>query len=78
MLQTANEKRANILIISESNRNCEDWYADTEGKAAIALLQALTPEQIGKSGKGYVWIRFRDIQIYSCYVSPNIAITEYP
>lgn len=77
MLQTATEKRANILIISEPNRNCKEWYADTEGKAAIALLQGAIPEQIGKPGKGYAWLRYQGIRIYSCYVSPNITMAEY-
>lgn len=77
LLQTATEKKADIMIICEQNKTLPHWYADTDGKAAIAMHQAITPEEIGHPGRGYMWVRIRGIRIYSCYVSPNISIDDY-
>lgn len=77
LLQTATEKEADVLIICEQNRSLPHWYTDTDGKAAIALHQNVIPEELGNPGKGYVWVRIGGIRIYSCYVSPNITLTEY-
>ncbi|XP_026811330.1 uncharacterized protein LOC113552686 [Rhopalosiphum maidis] len=77
LLQTATEKKADVIIICEQNKTLTHWYSDTDGKAAIATHQAIIPEEIGKPGRGYVWVRIRGIRIYSCYVSPNITMDDY-
>lgn len=77
MLQTAADKKADVIIISEQNKNLPGWYADMEGKAAIALLQNSALDEVGESGRGFTWIRVKGIRIYSCYISPNITMTEY-
>jgi len=41
------------------------------------MRQAISPEEIGHPGRGYVWVRIRGIRIYSCYVSPNISLDDY-
>lgn len=77
LLQTVTEKKADIMIICEQNKTLPHWYSDIDGKAAIATHQPIAPEEIGNPGKGYVWVRIREIRIYSCYVSPNITLNEY-
>jgi len=73
LLQTATEKKADVMIICEQNKTLPHWYSDTKGKAAIAIYQAIIQEEIGNPGRRYVWSRIRWVQLYSCYVSPNIT-----
>lgn len=77
LLQTATDKKADVIIISEQNKTLPHWYPDIDEKAAIAMHQSITPEEIGNPGRGYVWVRIRGIRIYSCYISPNISIDDY-
>ncbi|XP_015373928.1 PREDICTED: uncharacterized protein LOC107168894 [Diuraphis noxia] len=77
MLQTATEKKADVLIVCEQNTTLPHWHSDTDGKAAIAIHQETILEEVGDAGKGYVWVRIGGIRIYSCYVSPNTTFNEY-
>lgn len=77
LLQTATEKKADVMIISEQNKTLPHWYSDTDGKSAIAMHQAITPEEVGNPGQGYAWVRVQGIRIYSCYVSPNITMDDF-
>lgn len=61
LLQTATEKKIDIMIISEQNKTHSHWYSDIDGKSAIAIHQAITPEEIGNPGRGHVWIRIQGI-----------------
>jgi len=54
LLQTATKKKVDVMIICEQNKTLPHWYSDTEGKAAIVIHQATTPEEKGKPGRGYV------------------------
>lgn len=77
LLQTASEVRADVVVISEQNKNLPSWYADLNGDAAIAITNGLTPDEVGESGPGFVWLRIKGVRIYSCHVSPNITIDKY-
>lgn len=75
LLQTA--VNSDVIIISEQNTSIPSWYNDNRGDCAIGLLNGEAPDEVGVPGQGYVWIRLRGIRIYSCYISPNIHITDF-
>lgn len=77
MLQTATLEKHDIMIICEETKTLRFWYSGIHGKATITIHQAINPEEIGYSWKEYVWVRMSKIRTYSCYVSPNIAISDY-
>jgi len=54
LLQTAAERKADGIIIYEQNKTLPHWYSDTNGKAAIAIHNEITPEEVGNPGRGYV------------------------
>ncbi|XP_025407049.1 uncharacterized protein LOC112680997 [Sipha flava] len=77
MLQIATEKKADVLIICEQNATPPHWYADKDGKTAIAIHQGTALEETDDTDRGYVWVRIGGVRIYSCYILPNITINEY-
>lgn len=80
-LQTAAERKADILIISEFykyERAHERWQCDSSMRAAIAPITNILIDSVGRSdNNGFVWITVAGIRIYSCYWSPNSTPAEY-
>lgn len=68
---------SDVIIISEQHISLPSWYNDNRGVCAIGLRNGVVPDEVGTPGQGYVWIRLNGIRIYSCYISPNIHITEF-
>lgn len=61
--QTATNKKVDIIIISEQNRNEAGRYSDVKGDAAIAVQNGIIPQEIGAPGRGFVWIRVNEVRI---------------
>ena len=78
MLHTAREMKADIILNTEPNENKldESWLVEPGNSAAIKCMGAgLPPEK--KTNQGFAWIHYRNIYIYSCYISPNADIETY-
>lgn len=78
LLETAYEKRSNILLISEPHTIPEapGWYGSQDAKSAIYISESVDPINSGR-GQEFVWVDLEDFRIYSCYFSPNRKIEEY-
>lgn len=80
LMQTINELKVNLAIISEQYKNLESttWEADATGRAAIWSCWDLSlQERMDKSESGFVRVKIRGIYIYSCYAPPNTQIEEF-
>jgi len=57
----------------------QNWAGSSDKKAAIywkpELLRARC--QIASKGQGFVAIKYDDIVLFSCYISPNMGLTKY-
>lgn len=74
-LATASKLKADMIIISEPNKNSvkhrKDWICDENLDAAIKVLNKdLVIIKQGK-GSGFSYITTRELTLYSCYASPN-------
>lgn len=79
-MATANNRGIDIIAISEQYRNKDEkdgWYGDASGRAAIVAMGNLQVDKIGPRLQGFRWIEANQIRFYSCYCSPNIALTEF-
>lgn len=78
LMETANEKRSSILLISEPYTIPETsgWYGSLDARSAIYITESVDPTSSGQ-GQEFVWIDIEGIRIYSCYFSPNRKIKEY-
>jgi len=79
--QTAIEKEADVIIISEpftKYGNPEKWAFSIDRTAAVGITEHshLTLTDKG-SGAGYVWLRVVDIVVLSCYWKPGSPIEEF-
>ncbi|XP_022161818.1 uncharacterized protein LOC111027709 [Myzus persicae] len=78
MHQTALEKSADFVLISEYNRvEGPHWYADATNKAAIVNVKKTRLENEGCTEAGFSWVCDRGLRIYSGYWSPNSTFQEY-
>jgi len=78
MHQTALEKSADFVLISEYNRvEGPNWYADGTNKAAIVNVTKSRLDNEGRLEPGFRWVCDRGLRIYSCYWSPNSTLQEY-
>lgn len=80
MLQEMSEHNIDIIIVAEPYRIPDNapWFADTEGKAAIAWNPTSRPPCVLLcKGAGYVGVKRGDLLILSCYVSPNSEIAVF-
>jgi len=77
-METANEKRSSIILISEPYTIPETpgWYGSLDARSAINITESVDPTNSGQ-GQEFVWIDIEGIRIYSCYFSPNRKIEEY-
>lgn len=81
MAQTAEEIRADILIVSEPATPCghEDrWCFSTDRKAAVgtSLRSELSHDGRG-SGSGFAWLLLRGLTVFSCYCRLGASLPEY-
>lgn len=81
VLQTAAEKKTDILILSEFykyGRAHERWQCDSSMRAAIAAVtNVLIDSARSADNNGFVWVTIAGIRIYSCYWSPNSTPAQY-
>lgn len=75
LLQTAAERSAQVLIISEQNwnrRQDDKWVSSDDRTCAVSLTPTadFIVETSG-AGRGFAWIQGRGKRIYSCYNSRN-------
>lgn len=76
--QTVAEKSVDFALVSEMNRTeGPNWYADTNGKAAIVNLRNARLDNEGQSEPGFRWVTLYGMRIYSCYWSPNTTLQEF-
>lgn len=71
--QVAEEINADVMVISEPNRNeGEDnaWYPDSTDRAAVAVTDRIPVENPGQPERGFRWVKLSGIRIYSCYWPP--------
>lgn len=72
LYQLAQEKRADVLILSEQYRNKESpkWFPGTLGTAAIWITEPnKIPVESNRSRSGFVWIKSGGLTYFSCYLT---------
>lgn len=78
--QLGYEKEIDVFFISEQYRDYQSpgWYRDELGTSAIWIrdpTKMLVTEH--GSGRGYVWVRSKELTYYSCYFTPNEPIQTF-
>ena len=74
LMQTAKERGADILLISEQHKWSENsaWYQDASRRAGILVCSPhLTIGNFLESDAGFVWVEVAGVRVYSCYFSPS-------
>lgn len=75
--KTVNELNPDIVMITEQNRNKNNWFNDTKGDSAIWVtnhgIQKGYSINLIKQGTGMVAISYNEFIIISSYISPNIS-----
>ena len=74
LIQTAREKRADALLISEQYKWSENsaWYQDASRRAVILVCSPhLSIGDFLESNAGFVWVGVAVVRVYSCYFSPK-------
>ncbi|XP_046661608.1 uncharacterized protein LOC124354883 [Homalodisca vitripennis] len=78
--QLARELGVDALLVSEQYRDRDPgiWIPDSLGTAAFWARnsQEVMVRSHGR-GRGFVWIRCRDVTFFSCYLTPNEAIQDF-
>ncbi|XP_046681479.1 uncharacterized protein LOC124368248 [Homalodisca vitripennis] len=78
--QQARELGVDALLVSEQYRDRDPgiWIPDSLGTAAFWARnsQEVMVRSHGR-GRGFVWIRCRDVTFFSCYLTPNEAIQDF-
>jgi len=75
---TASQHSADILLVSEQyKKDSRPKLEDTSKRAAIINFSGLAVDKEGQTENGFVWAKIKNINIYSCYWSPNSTIEEY-
>lgn len=78
MFKTAMEAGAEIVIISEPNKKMakeRGWLMDEREDVAI-WVRGRKKEKNKKIGYGFISLEYKQIRIFGCYISPNIAKEE--
>lgn len=78
--KTTMENKTDVILASEPNKQClksGEWFFDDTHLAAIKVKDRNIRVYDTGSGKGFVWITIKDIQVFSCYISPNVSLREY-
>ena len=74
MMQTAWERGADVLLISEQYKWFENsaWYQDASRRARIHVCNPdYGVRDVLKSDAGFVWVDVARVHVYSCYFSPG-------
>ena len=74
VMQTARERRADVLLISEQRKWFENsaWYQDASKRAGILVCSPdLSIGDFMETDAGFVWVEVLGVPVYSCYFSPN-------
>lgn len=79
LLRLIEEKRADILIISEQYvyRSEQPWISDTLDTAAIWTVNKNVAVNRRGQERGFVWIKNDNVTIISTYLSPTDRIDEF-
>ncbi|XP_054272719.1 uncharacterized protein LOC128992994 [Macrosteles quadrilineatus] len=78
--QLAQEIGADTLLISEQYRDRDPhfWFPDSLGTAACWVRNSTeAPVRDHGRGRGFVWVRCRDVTFFSVYLTPNEPIREF-
>lgn len=78
--QTIYESKIDVAIISEQYKNLDkmEWERDSTSRSAIwACGNKAIEEGMKKPEEGYARVKIEGIYIYSCYMSPNIALSDF-
>ena len=73
-MQTARERGADVLLISEQHKWSENsaWYQDASRRAGILVCSPdLNIGDFLGTDAGFVWMGVAGVRVYSCYFSPN-------
>ena len=74
LMQTARERRAVVLLISEQHKWFENsaWYQDASRMAGILVCNPdLSIADFLEADAEIVWVGVTKVRVYSCYFSPN-------
>ena len=74
LMQTAREREANVLLISEKHKWSENfaWYQDASRRAGIfACSTDLSMGDFRESDARFVWVEIAGVRLCSCYFFPN-------
>ena len=70
-----------VCIVSEPNRARADggrWIVDQRKDVGIWVSRSAQQRRVAVGGgRGYVWVDMGAAVFYSCYVSPNVPLTEF-
>ena len=73
-MQTARERRADVLFISKQHNSCENsaWYQNVSRRTGILVCNPdLSIEDFLKTDVGFVWVEVTKVHVYSRYFSSN-------
>lgn len=62
------------MVVSEPYRNEGEenaWYPDSIGGAAVVVTDRISLENTGYPDRGFRWVEFSNIRLYSCYWPPH-------
>jgi len=81
LAQTAFEKEADVLVISEpathhGDENRGVFSTDRKTAVGIARHSALSHDGHG-SGEGFAWLSFQRLTVFGCYWRPGSTLQEY-
>lgn len=78
-LLTAAEEGSDVLLVSEPNKklSTRGWITDKKKDAAIYFKCNRFAIKDQFDGEGFTGVNCEGLDIYSCYISPNIKIAEY-
>lgn len=74
------EKSIGIVLGSEVNKSrvvSENWYRDKKRDVGIKIVGSNVDVKASGDGFGFVWVAVNDIQIFSCYISPNVPLLVF-
>ena len=74
LIQTARERRADVLLISEQHKWSENsaWYQDASRRAGILVCSPdMSIGDFLETHAEFVWVEVARVRVYSCYFSPN-------
>ena len=75
MYKTAEDERADIMIISEPNRKKAirgRLHVDKKLDVALVIRNMQQKVRGTGSGDGYIWVELEEVAVFGCYISPNV------